>query len=204
MRLAKIVTMTLCGVAALAGAARADATMIGQTIDASVVFEGQDDNGFYSIPIFSGPILVGAGLEISQAFSKQLTQGGFSTPSNVLSGTATVNAGADSFIVGFSGQAQPGTVNFSFSNLAFAPPSTVAGISTSTTGILNGVNMPLSPSSTANSVTGMGFFLFGFQPGTNVTQTANLTLVPIPEPSTYLLLLAGLGVAAVAARRKRA
>jgi hypothetical protein len=204
MRVGKAVALTLFGVAGLIGAARADTTMIGQTIDASVVFEGQDDNGFFSIPIFSGPIIVGAGQEISEFFSKQLTQGGFATPTNVLSGTATVNAAADSIVVGFSGQAQPGTLNFSFSNLAFAPPSAVDGLSTSTTGIMTGVNMALTPSFTASSVTGMGFFLFGFQPGTNVTQTAGFTLVPVPEPSAYLLMLAGLGVVTAVARRRGA
>jgi PEP-CTERM motif len=147
-----------------------------------------------SLPLWLHPI----GFVLASAGAFQLTEGGFSTPSNVLSGTATVDIGDTGITVQYAGQAQPGEIVFDFTNVG----TTIVGESTSTSGIMNGVNMALTPSFTASSVTGMGFFLFGFQPATDVTQTAALSFgtTPVPEPDAIVLLGAGL-LALVGLRR---
>ena len=70
---------------------------------------------------------------------------------------------------------------------------------------MSGVNLHLSHSNTAHSVDFATFYL-GFQPGTDVTQTETLTFAAVPEPSTWMLLLAGftgLGFAGLSRSRRR-
>jgi len=174
---------------ALVSSTSGHAALLGTTLDATVTWNGQDDNGAYTIPIFSGPVVVGSGTEISQSFSKQLTESGFTTPTNIVNGTATVDITDNTIVVNYSGQAQPGTLVFNFTNLALP----IAGVA-ATDNTQPGVNLPLSPSFTSSSVSNLGFFLLGFQPGTNITQLAELTFgtAPVPEPESILLMGAGL------------
>ena len=44
---------------------------------------------------------------------------------------------------------------------------------------------------------------FSNSPQTNAFETANYSITPVPEPETYALLLAGLGVMAFVARRRK-
>jgi len=77
---------------------------------------------------------------------------------------------------------------------------------------MSGVNLDLSDSDTAHSVDFATFYL-GFQPGTDLTQTETLTFATgggggggVPEPSTWMLLLAGfagLGFAGLSRLRRR-
>jgi len=188
-------------VAGLAPAGRAGATIL--SVGAAITFSGSDDGGAYSIDVFSGPISPGPGLDLNQHLFRQNTDMGFHGPSNQLDGFATVDVVGNTITVGFHGQAQPGSLNFDFKNPALSPDGQITDVGTSTAGVQSGVNLALKPSFTGSSVTGMGFFLLGFQPGTNVSQTATLTLGAIPEPSTFALVLSGVSLTA-ALRRRRA
>ena len=200
MRFHRAFLTALVAVSGLFASASAGAMMT--SLDAQVSFNGSDDNGAYSIPIFSGPLVVGPGIEVSQTIFRQNTNGGFQGQSNQIFGSVTVNASDSAITVGFIGQAQSGAFDFSFTNLSFLPPSVIVGSGTTNSGVMNGVNMANTPSVGSSSVTGMGFFLFGFQPGTDLSQTTSLELGIVPEPSTLSLVLMALPVLAWAGRRR--
>jgi hypothetical protein len=197
MRPRKIFALTLMPLAVLAAADRAGAAILG--LNASVTFSGSDDGGPYTVDVFTGPISPGA--EVSEHFFRQNTNMGFHTQSNQLDGIATMDVVGETITVGFSGQAQPGALSFDFTGASFSPQAQITDVGTSTAGIMAGVNQALVSTFTGDSVTGMGFFLFGYQPGTNVSQTATLTLGAIPEPSTLALALAGFSALATWRRR---
>ncbi|HWD22849.1 MAG TPA: PEP-CTERM sorting domain-containing protein [Burkholderiales bacterium] len=168
-------------------------SLLGQTIGVAITATGSDDFGPYTINVFNSAVVAASGTEVSQPFSKQLTNMGFSTPSNLLTGTASVNITDSGIAVGFAGQAQPFMLDFDFTGIA----GDIDGLSLSTSGILAGVNMELSPSFTDTSISDMGFFFFGYQPGTNTVQTAGVAFAPsVPEPSS--LVLAALAVVILA------
>ena len=199
----RLLSFAAGGLLALGALGAAQASLIGQNIGVSITATGQDDNGFYTINIFNGSVSAASGLDISQAFSRQLTQGGFATPSNVLSGTATVDITASSITVGFSGQAQPFSLDFDFTGIG----DPIVSMAVSDAGIISGVNSSTMPSFGTSLVSDMGFTFFGFQTGTNVTQTAALTFRTVnppgtvPEPASLALLCTAL--AGLAATRKR-
>jgi len=185
--------------AALGTVPVAHASLLGESFNANIAITGSDDNGSYTITVFSGPITAGAGAEISKSVSKQLTFGGFHTASNQITGTVTVDVTDHSIFTNFSGQAQPFQLTSTFTNI----PDTIIGDVDSAAGIVAGVNMDLSHSFDAHSVTYSTFY-FGFQPGTNVTQTETLTLQAatiVPEPATLVLFATGLMGLGVARRR---
>ena len=38
----------------------ASAALFGETLDTNITMTGQDDNGFYTLPVLVGPVVVGA------------------------------------------------------------------------------------------------------------------------------------------------
>jgi hypothetical protein len=177
-------------------ASRADG-LLNSTINAAITLQGQDDNGFYTVDVFTGAINVGSGLNNTYSFFRQNTFGGFSTASNQLTGTIGLSIAVDSITLTFNGQAQPVELIGDFTGL----PATITSATETDSGFLNGVSMPLSNSFTATSLT-MNAFYLGFQPGTSTTQTDTLTFAPtssVPEPSSLFLtgtsLLSVIGIA---------
>jgi hypothetical protein len=199
--------MKLAFYGALAGAilalapnvVRADG-LLNSTINAAITLQGQDDNGFYTIDVFTGAISVGSGFNSTYSFFRQNTFAGFSTASDQLTGTIGLSIAADSVTLTFNGQAQPVELTGDFTGL----PATITSATETDAGFVNGVSMPLSNSFTATSLTINAFYL-GFQPGTSTTQTDTLTFVPassVAEPSS--LFLTGtwlLGVMGIARRK---
>jgi hypothetical protein len=182
-------------------ASRADG-LLNSTINAAITLQGQDDNGFYTVDVFTGAINVGSGFNNTYSFFRQNTFGGFSTASNQLTGTIGLSIAADSITLTFNGQAQPVELIGDFTGL----PATITSAAETESGFLNGVSMPLSNSFTATSLT-MNAFYLGFQPGTSTTQTDTLTFAhmsPVPEPSNLFLTGTSLlGVIGIARRKIR-
>jgi len=196
--------LAFCGALATAilafvpNSARAD--LLNSTINANIVLEGGDDNGFYTVPVFSGTINVGSGVSNTYSFFRQDTFGGFATASNQLAGSIGLIIGADSITLTFNGQAQPVELIGSFTGL----PGTITAATETASGFLSGVAEPFPNSFDATSLTITADY-FGFQPGTSTSQTDTLTFGPpatTPEPAS--LFLAGTGLLGVIkmARRK--
>ncbi len=165
-------------------ATRADG-LANTTINAAITLEGQDDNGFYTVDVFTGAINVGAGFNSTYSFFRQGTYDGFATASNQLTGTIGLSIATDSITLTFNGQAQPVELIGDFTGL----PATITSATETDSGFLSGVAMPLSNSFTATSLT-MNAFYFGYQPGTSTTQVDALTFGPtssVAEPSSLLL-----------------
>ena len=173
----------------------ASATLFGETLNANITISGQDDNGFYTLPVLVGPVVVGvSGFSDSIPVFKQLTEDGFATATNQITGNVIVNIGADMISVEMQGQVQPFELESTFSGIGGASFQ-ITNDADSATGILSGVNLDLFDTDTPHSVDFATFYL-GFQPGTDVTQTETLTFAnvvggAVPEPSTWMLLLAG-------------
>jgi hypothetical protein len=164
--------------------ARADG-LSNTTINAAITLQGQDDNGFYTVDVFTGAINVASGFDSTYSFFRQGTYDGFSTASNQLTGAIGLSIAADSITLTFNGQAQPVELIGDFTGL----PATITSATETDSGFLNGVAMPLPNSFTATSLT-MNAFYLGFQPGTSTTQTDTLTFGPtssVAEPSSLLL-----------------
>lgn len=174
-----------------------------QTINGHISITGSDDHGSYTIDVLNGPLAIGSS-GYSHTFSvfRQLTEGGFSTASNQINGTVTLNISGSNISVNMNGQVQPFELTNDFSGIT----GLITNATFSSTGIMSGVNMDLGGSHTSNSVNFSTYYL-GYQPGTNVTQTAALTLAPatgaVPEPATWAMMLLGfLGIGLVT-RSKR-
>ena len=200
--------MKLAFYGALAGAILAlapnvaRASLLNSTINAAITLQGQDDNGFYTVDVFTGTINVGSGFSNTYSFFRQDTFGGFATASNQLTGTIGLTIAADTITLTFRGQAQPVELIGDFTNL----PATITSATETASGFLTGVAMPLSNSFTETSLTMSAFYL-GFQPSTSTSQTDTLTFASasaVPEPSS--LFLTGtclLGVIVIARRKIR-
>ena len=205
------ILFAVVGLALVQAAPAASATLFGETLDANITITGQDDNGFYTLPVLVGPVVVGAsGFSDNIPVFKQLTEGGFATATNQIVGNVIVNIGADTISVEMQGQVQPFELESTFSGIG-ASSFQIANDVDSATGVMSGVNLDLSDTDTPHSVDFATFYL-GFQPGTDLTQTETLSFTAVvgsgavPEPSTWTLLLAGfagLGVAALSRSRRR-
>jgi PEP-CTERM motif len=203
--------ISIVGLALVQATPAASATLFGETLDANITISGEDDNGFYTLPVLVGPVVVGAsGFSDSIPVFKQLTEDGFATASNQITGNVTVTIGADTISVEMQGQVQPFELESKFSGIG-AASFQIAADADSATGTMSGVNLDLFDSDTSHSVDFATFYL-GFQPGTDLTQTETLTFATgvgggaVPEPSTWMLLLAGfagLGFAGLSRSRRR-
>jgi hypothetical protein len=199
------------GLVLVQAAPAASATLFGETLDANITITGQDDNGFYTLPVLVGPVVVGAsGFSDTIPVFKQLTEDGFATASNQITGNVIVTIGAETISVEMQGQVQPFELESKFSGIG-AASFQIAADADSATGTMSGVNLDLFDSDTSHSVDFATFYL-GFQPGTDLTQTETLTFATsvgggaVPEPSTWMLLLAsfaGLGFAGLSRSRRR-
>ena len=200
--------LSVCGI--LAGVILAlapnvvGASLLNSTIDATITLQGQDDSGFYTLDVFTGPINVGSGFTSTYNFFRQNTYDGYSTVSNQLFGTVDLTIAADTVTLTFNGQAEPVELIGAFSNL----PATITSATETTSGFMDGVSSPLSNSFTATSLT-MNAFYLGYQPGTSTTQIDTLTFgsaSSIPEPSSLFLtgtcLLSLIGIARRRFRRQ--
>src|SRR5580704_14319227 len=107
--------------------ARADG-LSNSMINAAITLQGLDDNGFYTVDVFTGAINVGSGFNSSYSFFRQDTFGGFSTASNQLTGNFT------------------------------GLPATISSATETDSGFLNGVSMPRPNSFTATSLTMNAFY----------------------------------------------
>jgi hypothetical protein len=204
--------ISIAGLALVQATPAASATLFGETLDANITISGEDDNGFYTLQVLDGPVVVGAsGFSDTIPVFKQLTEDGFATASNQITGDVIVAIGADTISVEMQGQVQPFELESKFSGIG-AASFQIAADADSATGVMSGVNLDLSDSDTAHSVDFATFYL-GFQPGTDLTQTETLTFATgggggggVPEPSTWMLLLAGfagLGFAGLSRLRRR-
>jgi hypothetical protein len=199
------------GLALVQATPAASATLFGETLDANITITGEDDNGFYSLPVLVGPVVVGAsGFSDNIPVFKQLTEDGFATASNQIVGNVIVTVGANTISVEMQGQVQPFELESTFSGIG-ASSFQIANDVDSATGVMSGVNLDLSDTDTAHSVDFSTFYL-GFQPGTDLTQTETLSFTTVtgggavPEPSTWMLLLAGfagLGFTGLSSSRQR-
>ena len=90
------ILFAVVGLALVQATPATSATLFGETLDANITITGQDDNGFYTLPVLVGPVVVGAsGFSDSIPVFKQLTEGGFATPTNQITGNVIVNIGAE-------------------------------------------------------------------------------------------------------------
>ncbi|MGP1383813.1 MAG: beta strand repeat-containing protein [Thainema sp.] len=147
------------------------ASLIGEQVDVDVRFTTFADN-FVDVSLFSTTFTVGTGQEVTnQAVSTTFQGGGFP---QTLSGNISIDVSSDTIFARFDGTAQPGEIKFVFSSLV---GGTVTGVVSATeianSGVITGVNATRTPTVSNNIVT-TGFFPFGFQPGTNITQTVQL------------------------------
>jgi hypothetical protein len=114
--------------------------------------------------VLVGPVVVGpSGFSDNISVFKQLTEGGFSTPTNQITGNVIVNIGADTISVEMQGQVQPFELESTFSGIGGASFQ-IANVVDTATEVISGVNLDLSHSNTAHSVDFATFYL-GFQPG---------------------------------------
>jgi hypothetical protein len=205
------ILLAIVGLALAQAAPAASATLFGETLNANITITGEDDNGFYTLPVLVGPVVVGtSGFSDNIPVFEQLTEGGFATASNQIVGNVIVTIGADTISVEMQGQVQPFELESKFSGIG-ASTFQIANDVDSATGVMSGVNLDLFDTDTAHSVDFATFYL-GFQPGTDVTQTETLSFTSVvgtgavPEPSTWTLLLAGfagLGFAGRSHARRR-
>lgn len=202
MRTAARTLLALIGFVTCGAGTAWSASLLNQTINADITISGEDDHGFYTLPVLNGAISVGPGFTQDIPVFKQLTEDGFATQSNQISGNVVVNIAASAISVTMTGQVQPFELKSVFSGIgAGNPHGAIIGDIDSATGVVAGVNLDLFNSFTAYSLDFATFYL-GYQTGTNLTQTEMLTFGTIPStplPSTWcmmLLGLAGLGLVA--------
>lgn len=202
MRTTVLGALVAAGLLAVGAAPASSATLLGQTINADIQIIGADDFGLYTINVLSGPITIGAsGYSTDISVFRQLTEGGYSTPSNQIVGDVAVNITDGAVSVTMNGQVQPFELESKFSGIS----GPIVADADSATGTIPGVNMDLFSSYTANSLDFATYYL-GYQTGTSVTQTETLTFGTgrgVPEPSTWALMLLGVGVLGAAVRRAR-
>jgi len=52
--------ISIAGLALVQATPAASATLFGETLDANITISGEDDNGFYTLQVLDGPVVVGA------------------------------------------------------------------------------------------------------------------------------------------------
>src|ERR1051325_3218475 len=89
------------------GAPASATTLLNQSFTGLIQIQGSDDQGAYTIDVLNGVVDVGAGYDVDIPVFRQLTQGGFATPSNRIDGDVRVVIGPDTIAVTMNGQVQP-------------------------------------------------------------------------------------------------
>lgn len=195
------IVLAAAGLAALLAAPAAAGSLTGQTINANINITGEDDHGFYTLPVLVGPVSIpGPGDFVDNIpVFKQLTEDGFSTPTNTIDGNVIVDISGNAISVTMQGQVQPFELESQFTGVS----GTIVSDVDSATGVESGVNQELFNTFTAHSLDFATFYL-GFQTGTNLTQTETITFgTPTPEPATWAMMLIGFGGLGVALRGSR-
>jgi hypothetical protein len=152
-------------------------SLAGRTINYEIGFSSDPQTGG-NLPI-SGSFVVGAGVEVNAVpISYQFLSSGFT---QTLSGTFTIDVNApNSVSIQFIGTAQGGGLTCKLTGLNWNNVGEVIGISSVTnSGHISGVSQPITPTFGATSAT-FGFQPFGFQPGTNLTQSGVLDVSSAP------------------------
>lgn len=189
MKLMRTVAAASLAVAASCAAltSASAASLLGQTLTGLIQISGDDDNGAYTFDVLNGAVDVGAGY--SQTFNvfRQHTFGGQQLPSGQLAGTIGLDIAGDTVAVNFTGQAQGVRIVSSFSGIA----GTILALSHTSDGFVDGLSVDQGVTFTSSSAT-FRTYLLGYQPGTDVTQTATLTFAPdqangVPEPGARRL-----------------
>lgn len=160
----------------LSGTSARAASLLGESVTLTVHYSVFADS-FVSEDLYTTTVTVGAGAEVSgQAISITFQSGGFP---QTMSGTVTIDVGANTLSVNFSGTQQSGTLSVILGSVNDESAASITAVSQiSATGFTAGVNQPLSPTFSnagSGSVTA-GFQPFGFQPGVNLTQVVSITL----------------------------
>jgi|GEM_PF-4036070 len=181
----------------------ASAALVGTTTDLTITGSVGNPITSTNLPISQTLNIIDPGQEMSNRLvSLTFDSSGFD---QVFSGRVNVDVSDNKIRVSFSGTAQGIGLLFSFDNLGGASEDIVGASTSSSSGIINGVNGLIDPVFTSDSVA-FGFQFLGFQPGTNVSHEITLDLVPtvVPLPAALPLFGAGLLVTGfIAHRRKR-
>jgi len=99
------------------------ASLSGESVNLSVTFSNSSDNGPFSANLLTTTFIVGAGAEVvNQPVSATFQGGGFP---QTLSGSITVDVSSLGFVVSFSGTAQAGGLQYTFSSLSDESASAV-------------------------------------------------------------------------------
>ena len=142
------ILLAIVGLALVQAAPAASATLFGETLDANITITGEDDNGFYTLPVLVGPVVVGAsGFSDNHSRFQATYEDGFATASNQIAGDVVVTIGANTISVEMQGQVQPFELESTFSGIG-ASSFQIANDVDSATGVMSGVNLDLSDTDT--------------------------------------------------------
>lgn len=224
----KKLTQTLVAIAALSGAAAAQAATQTQTVNSNVIANAKIGNGVLDLTKFNTTLgtLQSVKIELFSSFTPTLKVENLSTSSgSTITATASeklVLSAATGNLVVLQGSVSKSFVEASFDGVAnyaglsgatYAPGATLFSNSAlfsdaATLSLFSGTgavhaNLAGTASSEFNGTSGntKSLSVTSFNGYANVTYTYVAT--PVPEPETYAMLLAGLGLMGVVARRRK-
>ncbi len=174
-----IATLVTLGFLLAAPSAQA-ASLSGESVTLSIRYQVSPGAPSPTTPIdhliHTQTFTVGAGVEVSQAFTFTYQSGGFS---QTFSGTVTADVSGNGMIVGFSGTEQPGGLVYTLTSVIDqSAVSITSATQTAFTENASFGNAGTAPtlSNTGTGSINCGFFLAGFQPGQTMSQTIAFVL----------------------------